>query len=63
MIRRLLALWHRARCTGRDLDWTGVSALVAGALMLLTTGVIGPAPKSTLTACDGCGKTAVAAKD
>ncbi|MNL14956.1 hypothetical protein D3C87_1359180 [compost metagenome] len=40
--RRLLALWRRARRTGRDLDLAGYASLAAGALMLLATGVVGP---------------------
>lgn len=45
-------------------EWVGI----AGALVLAAAvGVLGPTldakSKSTLTACEGCGKTAVAAKE
>lgn len=54
MIRRLL------RAHGDML--VGAAALAAGVFMAC---VLGPTldAKSTLTACDGCGKTAVAAKE
>lgn len=42
MIRRLLVLWRRARHTGRDLDLAGWLAFIAGAAMLVATGVVGP---------------------
>ncbi|WP_258129205.1 hypothetical protein [Achromobacter anxifer] len=42
MTRRLIALWRRARRTGRDLDLAGYAAFAVGALMLAATGVVGP---------------------
>ncbi|MCY1518524.1 hypothetical protein D9M68_532450 [compost metagenome] len=65
MIRRLLTLWRRARRTGRDLDAVGYLAGAVAFVMLIATGIAGPTldAQSTLTACEGCGKTAVAAKD
>ena len=42
MTRRLLAIWRRARRTGRDLDLAGYAAFAVGALMLAATGVVGP---------------------
>lgn len=58
MIRRLL----RALLGLDRYEWVGI----AGALVLAAAvGVLGPTldakSKSTLTACEGCGKTAVAA--
>ncbi|RIQ54224.1 hypothetical protein D0841_17185, partial [Bordetella avium] len=47
-----------------DLDLAGYAAMVAA--LAMATGLIGPtldAHPSTLTACEGCGKTAYAAKD
>lgn len=60
MIRRLL----RALLGLDRYEWVGI----AGALVLAAAvGVLGPTldaqSKSTLTACEGCGKTAVAAKE
>ena len=58
MIRRLL----RALLGLDRYEWVGI----AGALVLAAAvGVLGPTldSQSTLTACEGCGKTAVAAKD
>ncbi|WP_116521032.1 hypothetical protein [Achromobacter insuavis] len=60
MIRRLL----RALLGLDRYEWVGI----AGALVLAAVlGVLGPTldakSKSTLTACEGCGKTAVAAKE
>ncbi|MCP2516783.1 hypothetical protein M5J07_17725 [Achromobacter mucicolens] len=59
MIRRLLrALPHLDRY-----EWVGI----AGGVVVLAAalGVLGPTldAQSTLTACEGCSKTAVAAKD
>lgn len=59
MIRRLL----RALLRLDRYEWVGI----AGALVLAAAvGVLGPTldakSKSTLTACEGCGKTAVAAR-
>ncbi|AZY48828.1 hypothetical protein C0J09_06510 [Bordetella avium] len=61
MIRRALAYVHAKRL---DLDLAGYAAMVAA--LAMTTGLIGPtldAHPSTLTACEGCGKTAYTAKD
>lgn len=58
MIRRLL----RALLGLDRYEWVGI----AGALVLAAAvGVLGPTldAQSTLTACEGCGKTAVAAKE
>ncbi|CUJ54596.1 hypothetical protein [Achromobacter sp. 2789STDY5608628] len=58
MIRRLL----RALLRLDRYEWVGI----AGALVLAAAvGVLGPTldAQSTLTACEGCGKTAVAAKE
>jgi hypothetical protein len=67
MIRRLSILWRRARRTGRDLDIAGYAMGIAGGVLMLAalTGVVGPSldARPTLTACEGCGKTAVAAKE
>ncbi len=67
MIRRIRILWRRARRTGRDLELAGYASFVAAGVVLLGsfTGVIGPSldAQSTLTACEGCGKTVVVAKE
>lgn len=60
MIRRLL----RALLGLDRYEWVGI----AGALVLAAAvGVLGPTldakSKSTLTACEGCGKTVVVAKE
>lgn len=59
MIRRLL----RALRTIDRYEWVGI----AGGVVVLAAvlGVLGPTldAQSTLTACEGCGKTAVAAKE
>ncbi|GAB1827261.1 hypothetical protein [Achromobacter xylosoxidans] len=59
MIRRLL----RALLGLDRYEWVGI----AGGVVVLAAvlGVLGPTldAKSTLTACEGCGKTAVAAKE
>lgn len=61
MIRRLL----RALLGLDRYEWVGI----AGGVVVLAAvlGVLGPTldakSKSTLTACEGCGKTAVAAKE
>lgn len=65
MIRRLRNLWHRARLSGRDLDFAGVAAIFAGAVVLLASGMVGPtrdAHSLHPTAHDGR-PTAYAAKD
>ncbi|CCH04044.1 hypothetical protein ACOTI8_30465 [Achromobacter xylosoxidans] len=59
MIRRLL----RALLGLDRYEWVGIAG---GAVMLAAlTGVLGPTldAQSTITACEGCGKTAVAAKE
>ena len=60
MSRRLIAY---LRATRLDLDLAGYAAMVAA--LAVATGLIGPTldARSTLTACEGCGKTAVAAKE
>lgn len=60
MIRRALAY---LRVTRLDLDLAGYAAMVAA--LAVATGLIGPTldAQSTLTACEGCGKTAVAARE
>ncbi|AMG44694.1 hypothetical protein AL520_09115 [Achromobacter xylosoxidans] len=59
MIRRLL----RALLGLDRYEWVGI----AGGVVVLAAvlGVLGPTldAQSTLTACEGCGKTAVAAKE
>ncbi|WP_338615772.1 hypothetical protein [Achromobacter sp. E1] len=59
MIRRLLGALPRLD----RYEWVGI----AGGVVVLAAvlGVLGPTldAQSTLTACEGCGKTAVAAKD
>jgi hypothetical protein len=58
MIRLLRALLRLDRY-----EWVGIACGVV--VLAAVTGVLGPTidHKSTLTACEGCGKTAVAAKD
>ncbi|MFG0231784.1 hypothetical protein [Achromobacter sp. 413638] len=68
MIRRLRVNWRRARRTGRDLDIAGYAVGIAGGVLMLAalTGVLGPTLDSQSTpypTCEGCGKTAVAAKE
>ncbi|RIJ00260.1 hypothetical protein DXK93_27245 [Achromobacter sp. K91] len=62
MIRRLL------RCLLRldRYEWVGIACGVI--VLAAVTGVLGPtvdskSPTPTLTACEGCGKTAVAARE
>ncbi|MBR8657294.1 hypothetical protein KDH83_28655 [Achromobacter sp. Marseille-Q0513] len=66
MIRRISITWRRARRTGRDLDLAAYACFVLSGVALLAalSGVLGPTldAQSTLTACEGCGKTAVAAR-
>lgn len=59
MIRRLL----RALLRLDSYEWIGVACGVV--VLAAVTGVLGPTldAQSTLTACEGCGKTAVAAKE
>ena len=58
-IRRLLGALPRLD----RYEWVGIACGVV--VLAAVTGVLGPTidSKSTLTACEGCGKTAVAAKD
>ncbi|CAB3959414.1 hypothetical protein LMG7053_05913 [Achromobacter ruhlandii] len=59
MIRRLLCVLHNLD----RYEWVGI----AGGVVVLAAvlGVLGPTldAQPSLTACEGCGKTAVAAKD
>lgn len=59
MIRRLL---RSLLCLDRY-EWVGIACGVV--VLVAVLGVLGPTldAQSTLTACEGCGKTAVAAKD
>lgn len=59
MIRRLL----RALLRLDRYEWVGIACGVV--VLAAVTGVLGPTidSKSTLTACDGCGKTVVVAKE
>ncbi|MFM9867078.1 hypothetical protein [Achromobacter xylosoxidans] len=58
MIRLLRALLRLDRY-----EWVGIACGVV--VLAAVTGVLGPTldAQSTLTACEGCGKTAVAAKE
>lgn len=59
MIRRLL----RALLGLDRYEWVGIAGGVV--VLAAAVGVLGPTldAQSTLTACEGCGKTAVAAKE